>query len=238
MPRQPRFLLPGYPQHVIQRGNNRQPIFLRNRDFRYFLELLQAACNEQECDLHSYVLMTNHVHFLMTPRRSLAIGFLMQSIGRRYVQYFNKRNGRTGGLWEGRYKASLVDSDRYLLTCYRYIEMNPVRAGLVQEPVRYPWSSYGANAHGEPDPLITPHPLYLALGTNAHARQDAYRKLFRETPSDMELALIRKSVQGCWVLGTDEFIEAFADPEIRPLAPKLRGGDRRSIDFRQRINGV
>ena len=134
MARQPRFLLPGHPQHVIQRGNNRQVIFADEADCRLYLDTLKEACERFACHVHAYVLMTNHVHLLMTPDCKAGIGKVMQSLGRRYVQYFDYRYRRSGTLWEGRYRAALLDTEPYLLTCYRYIELNPLRAGMVASP--------------------------------------------------------------------------------------------------------
>lgn len=141
MARLPRYTLPGQPQHVILRGNNRTDIFAAEDDYHFFKECLHTAAQQHGCDIHAYVLMTNHVHLLLTPQQENSISKTMQSVGRRYVQYFNFRQNRSGTLWEGRYKATLIDSERYLLTCYRYIEMNPVRAGMVSQPGEYPWSS-------------------------------------------------------------------------------------------------
>ncbi len=179
MARQPRFQLPGHPQHIIQRGNNRQIIFASEDDYAFYLESLAEACNTFECELHAYVLMSNHVHLLITPWSDDGISRVMQSLGRKYVQYFNYRYGRTGTLWEGRYKATLLDSEQYLLTGYRYIELNPVRAGMVNSPSNYTWSSHKHNAHGKQDPLITAHPLYTALGKAAEDQQKAYQDLFK-----------------------------------------------------------
>ena len=142
MPRLPRYVLPGQPQHVIQRGNNREPIFYDYSDYRFYLEKLAAACQKHDCSLHAYVLMTNHVHLLITPHSMDGIGKVLQMLGRYYVQYFNYTYDRTGTLWEGRYKATLIDSEQYLLTCMRYIELNLVRAGIEEHPKDYPWSSY------------------------------------------------------------------------------------------------
>ena len=170
MARLPRIDLPGQPQHVIQCGNNRSVIFVADEDYQFYLEKLNAACQKYECDLHAYVLMTNHVHLLITPHHIGAIGKLMQMLGRYYVQCFNHQYQRTGTLWEGRYKATLLDSDQYLLVCSRYIELNPVRANMVSHPSDYPWSSYAFNALGKENALLTPHPLYLALGRDETKR--------------------------------------------------------------------
>ena len=154
MARKPRFNLPGVPQHVIQRGNNRESCFFDAEDYRCYLDALGHASKQCGCAVHAYILMTNHVHLLVTQERRDGVSAMMQSLGRRYVRYINDRHRRTGTLWEGRYKAALVDSERYLLACYRYIELNPVRAGMVELPGRYPWSSYRYNALGMPDSLV------------------------------------------------------------------------------------
>jgi REP-associated tyrosine transposase len=177
MPRLPRYSLPGVPQHVIQRGHNRQPIFFQEDDYRFYLTCLQETTARHATAVHAYVLMTNHVHVLMTPHQPHSIAKVMQALGRRYVPYINATYQRTGTLWEGRYRASLVDADRYLLACYRYIELNPVRAGMVQHPTAYPWSSYRWHACGQHDPVITDHTLYLALGSTVQARHTAYQVL-------------------------------------------------------------
>ncbi len=218
MPRKPRFTLPGVPQHVIQRGNNREPCFLTDADYRRYLDDLQASAQQYVCRLHAYVLMTNHVHLLLTPLEERGIGDMMQALGRRYVYYINKTYGRTGTLWEGRYKASLVDSDAYLLTCMRYIEMNPVRAAMVNHAGEYKWSSYGANAQGRADALLSPHPLYLALGATAAERQHAYRELFRHHLDHTALHEIREALNHELVRGRSYFkdrIEAMTQRQTR-----------------------
>jgi len=191
MARQPRFDLPGVAQHVIQRGNNRQPCFLQEQDYRFYLESLREVSTQTGCRVHAYVLMTNHVHLLMTPENVGGISHAMQRLGRRYVAYFNQAYRRSGTLWEGRFKACLIDSERYLLTCYRYIELNPVRAAMVDAPERYAWSSYHANACGTYDPLVDPHTEYLSLGSNPEERSETYRELFLDAISDDRLCEIR-----------------------------------------------
>lgn len=207
MPRKRRFFLPGVPVHVVQRGNNRQPVFLDDSDHRVYLEWLAYAAGEHGCSIHAYVVMTNHVHVLMTPCDGNALSAALQEIGRRFVPYVNHRYGRSGTLWEGRFRASLVQEERYLLACYRYIELNPVRAQMVDKPDAYPWSSYRANALGERDPLVSlsPHSLYLALGANPQDRQAAYRDLFA-TQVDAELLRnVRSCLQTGTPLGNDRF---------------------------------
>ncbi len=240
MARQPRFLLPGYPQHVIQRGNNRSEIFAEDADYIFYVDTLSEACNRFMCRIHAYVLMTNHVHLLITPETEQGIGNVMQSLGRRYVQYFNFRHRRTGTLWEGRYKASLIDTDKYLLACYRYIELNPVRAGMVDLPAKYRWSSYHCNAKGIADPLVTPHEMYQSLGSDKKRRHEAYRALFRYAVNENTLKEIRDAANRAWVLGGHRFRKEVEELMQRQAAPKARGGDRKSRSFQElsRINRV
>lgn len=205
MARLPRYVLPGQPQHVIQRGNNRCAMFAAPVDRKVFLDCLTTACTSHSCHVHAYVLMTNHVHMLMTPQTPAGIGKVMQSLGRRYVRYFNDTYRRSGTLWEGRYRATLIDSEAYLFTCYRYIELNPVRAGLVAGPADYPWSSYGANALGRRDALVRPHARYSALGAGAESRRSAYRALFLDAIDEATLRRIRESTHTGWALGDDRF---------------------------------
>ena len=191
--------------HVVQRGNNRQAVFFEENDYRVYLDWLGAAASEHGSAIHAYVLMTNHIHLLMTPSSKEAISATLQALGRRFVPYINHCYGRTGTLWEGRFKASAVQEEGYLMACYRYIELNPVRAGMVERPEGYPWSSYRANAQGADDPLVTPHPLHLAYGADALERQAAYRRLF-ETHLDPDLVRnLRACLQTGTPLGNDRF---------------------------------
>jgi REP-associated tyrosine transposase len=235
MARLPRFDLPGQPQHVIQRGNNRSVIFVADEDYRFYLEKLHVACQKYDCDLHAYVLMTNHVHLLMTPHRSGAIGKVMQMVGRYYVQFFNHQYQRTGTLWEGRYKATLLDSEHYLLICSRYIELNPVRAGMVKHPGDYPWSSFACNAFGKPNALVTPHSLYRALGSDAEKRLEVYRALFKQQVPERMINEIREATNKAWVLGGDRFQQEIEQLLQRQAKPKQRGGDKRSEKARKII---
>lgn len=205
MPRKPRYYLAGVPCHVIQRGNNREPCFFADSDYRYYLECLEQACIKYGCAIHAYVLMTNHVHLLITPEKRNSVSQVLQSVGRRYVQYINHSYERTGTLWEGRHKASLIDSDAYLLTCYRYIELNPVRAKMVKKPGDYRWSSYAAHAHGQTDALLTDRTEYLALGKTPADRQKAYRELFRHHLDGDAVHAIRSAANLCVPLGNDRF---------------------------------
>lgn len=205
MPRTKRLDIADVTQHVVQRGNDRQACFYREADYVRYLQDLREAALKQRCAIHAYVLMTNHVHLLVTPAALGAVGRMMQAVGRRYVRYLNAAIARTGTLWEGRYKASLVDDERYVLSCYRYIELNPVRAGMVPAPGDYRWSSHRANAGGEPDPLVTPHATYLCISRDAAERRARYAALVAEALSDEELASIRLYVQRQRALGSDRF---------------------------------
>ena len=236
MARLPRFVLPGHPQHVIVRGNNRSEIFRAESDYQFYIEKLQLACARHGCSIHAYVLMTNHVHLLISPQDEPSLGKAMQSVGRYYVQYFNNCYRRTGTLWEGRYKATVIDTDAYLLTCMRYIELNPVRAGMVSHPSEYRWSSYHYNALGHADVLVSDQLLYRQLGKTDEARQAAYRQLFRHHLSEASLSEIRDATNKAWVLGGDRFKQRLQKQLDRRVEPAARGGDRKSEEFR--INRV
>lgn len=205
MARLPRFAAAGQPQHVIQRGNNRTALFQRAEDYLVFRECTLLALQRHPCRVHAYVFMTNHVHFLLTADESGAVGRMMQSLGRRFVRYFNDRYQRTGSLWEGRYRATVISTDEYLFTCYRYIEQNPVRAGMVSHPDEYQWSSYAANALGSEDSLVTEHERFVALGTSPSERRQAYRALFRDPIDPKTLTGIRDATNHAWALGSDRF---------------------------------
>lgn len=219
MARQPRYNLPGLPQHIIQRGNNRQAVFFSTRDYQRYLSDLEEIAIATGCQIHAFVLMTNHVHLLATPTVSNGISKLMQGLGRRFVAYVNHTYQRTGTLWEGRYKASLVAEDSYFLVCMRYIELNPVRAGLVQHPGDYRWSSYNYNAHSKSCGLgMTRHDCYSALADNEVDRNRIYRTLFDIGLGVEQLRNIRQSLNSCLVLGNDRFkdeIEARLQRTVR-----------------------
>lgn len=224
MSRKPRFVLPGVPQHVIQRGHNRESCFFAEDDYHRYLHDLHEASLKNQLQIHAYVLMTNHVHLLVTPTQPFSIMHTLQDLGRKFVRYVNRRYQRTGSLWEGRYKASLIDSESYLLTCMRYIEMNPVRAGMVRHPAEYRWSSYAANAKGEPNELLTRHALYLSLADDDDkaAREYAYRELLRRELGPDELYQLRDALNQELVLGRDDFkdkIQAMLNRQVRPGVP-------------------
>ncbi|HCA27599.1 MAG TPA: transposase [Betaproteobacteria bacterium] len=233
MARLPRFAIAGQPQHVILRGNNRTEIFRTDADYRFYREKLQLACDKYGCDIHAYVLMTNHVHLLITPSEEQSLPKAMQMLGRYYVQHYNYSYQRTGTLWEGRYKATLIDTEAYLLTCMRYIELNPVRAGMVSHPSDYPWSSYHQNALGRPDHLVAPHLEYRRLGKTDKERQAAYRQLFKHHISERSVSEIREATNKAWVLGTDRFKRRVQKQLERRVEPEARGGDRKSAQFRR-----
>lgn len=218
MARQPRLDLPGIPQHVVQRGNDRQACFTAESDYLRYLQELREASAKHDCAIHAYVLMTNHVHLLVTPAATGAISRMMQAVGRRYVGSFNARYRRTGTLWEGRFKAALVDTDRYVLTCYRYIELNPVRAHMTDDPSTYPWSSYHYNALGQHTPLVTPHVAYTLLAITPAARQAAYRVLVHEPVEQKSLDDLRQHTQQQRAWGSERFqqqIEALTQRSAR-----------------------
>lgn len=205
MPRKPRFYLPGIPAHVVQRGNCRQAVFFDQGDYTAYLNWLKEGAAKHGCTVHAYVLMTNHVHLLMTPQTTESISRTIQHIGRHYVTYINHTYGKSGTLWEGRHKGCVISSDDYLLACMRYIELNPVRAGMVSKPIDYRWSSYGTNATGSADNVTTPHALYQALARDPQTRQHVYRELFRNALEPDQVHTIRATVQTGTPLGNDRF---------------------------------
>ncbi len=205
MARMPRLEIIGVPQHIIQRGNNRQVCFSSKKDVAAYAKWLLDYSQRYGVDLHAWVFMSNHVHLLATPRQNRAISRMMQSLGRQYVRYFNHTHNRSGTLWEGRFRACLVQEENYLMQCYRYIELNPVRAGIVTRPADYGWSSFRCNALGVESKLCTPHDLYLQLGTSPEERQRRYRDLFNESLSDSELQRIRAKLNSGKVLGDSRF---------------------------------
>jgi len=233
MPRQPRIVLPGHPAHIIQRGNNRSATFYADDDYHFYLDALHTACKQYHCALHAYVLMTNHVHLLVTPTTESGLSRLMQSLGRCYVRYINHTYKRTGTLWEGRFKHSLIQDESYYLICSRYIELNPVRAGMVEHPADYRWSSYHHNALGLASPLIQPHTLYLALGHSTKERAEHYQSLFQAHINPETLEAIREATNKDHVLGNDKFKGEIEQMLKRKLTSYEHGGDRKSEAFKQ-----
>ncbi|WP_246237508.1 transposase [Caldichromatium japonicum] len=233
MARLPRFILPGYPQHVIQRGNNRQQILFDEEDYWFIWERLVAGAERFQCAVHAYVLMPNHFHLLLTPQSEAGIGKLMQYVGRYYVHYFNTKYGRSGTLWEGRYRATLVDPQGYLLAVAHYIESNPVRAGLVAHAGEYDWSSYGINAKGADDPLVTAHREYERLGRSLKARRELYTSQSEQPLAPELICAIRERTNKSWVLGSSSFCQQIERLLNRRALPRPRGGDRRSAAYRR-----
>lgn len=210
MPRRPRLVSSGVPLHIIQRGNNRQRCFLADADYLVYLGMLHKAAQLASCSVHAYVLMSNHVHVLATPDKDESAARMMKSVGERYVRYFNKRYERTGTLWDGRYKSCPVHDETYLMVCYRYVELNPVRAGMVEDPLHYRWSSYHANAFGARDDLIVTHTLYQALGNNHFEREVAYRELVLEAIGADQVDNLRDATNHNYACGNFKFRRAIA----------------------------
>jgi len=227
MPRQPRYFLPGIPQHVITRGVDRQATFFENDDYALYKDALKRNADRYGCSIHAYVLMTNHVHLLLTPDSERSIPITMQGMGRDYVQRINERYGRTGTLWQGRYKACLVQDDLYLLHCQRYIELNPVRAGMVSDPADYPHSSYRRNALGSHDPVISPHTSYIELSDTDSVRRQHYRGLFESGLNRELIDEIRKTTNACRVLGNPTFTEQIETMLNRRVRPGKMGRPRK-----------
>lgn len=225
--RRPRLELPGIPQHVTHRGVNRGATFIDDEDFAAYLQALERASGEQGVSIHGYVLMTNHVHLLVSAESAGAVSRMMQAVGRRYVRAFNARHGRTGTLWEGRYKSCLVDTDRHLLACLRYIELNPLRAAMVAQPWDYRWSSVHGHLGLRVDARLTPHAGYLALGRDAGEREMAYRRVLMEALSDDVLADIRSHMQQERALGSPAFRSMVERALNRPVEVRPQGRPRR-----------
>ena len=223
MPRHARLRIAGLPLHVVQRGNNRSACFSSDSDRTVYLALLQELSQAHGCAVHAYVLMSNHVHLLVTPKVADSASLMMKHLGQRYVQFVNRHWKRTGSLWEGRFHSSIIDTQSYFFTCHRYIELNPVRAGMILHPEQYPWSSYCANALQHRSELITPHGLYLALGSNAAVRCKAYRALFETAVGDEELRAIREATNGGFALGTKAFVENLGRALGRRVARGVAG---------------
>jgi putative transposase len=223
MARQPRLIVPDIALHIVQRGVDRQDCFSDETDRLVYLSLLRELCTQTHCAVHAYCLMTNHVHLLLTPTTPDGPSVLMRKVGQRYVPYFNRRTERTGTLWEGRFKSCLVESARYVLGCHRYIECNPVRAGMVADVALYRWSSYAANVGLANDELVTPHVERLALGLDAVASRAAYRALFRAAGDRALVKAIRDATNGGYPLVGDALKLQLAKRTRRTLAPRKPG---------------
>jgi len=227
MPRRARLTLPNVPLHIIQRGNNRQACFYADEDYRFYLDWLSEYADKAGCRVHAYVLMTNHVHLLISSAGPDGPGALMKALGQRYVQYVNRSYRRSGTLWEGRFRSCLTQEESYFLACQRYIELNPVRAGIVAHPAEYRWSSYRANAQGDVDALLKPHSLYEALGVDASSRQAAYRELFRYELEPGLVDEIRRATNGNYALGNESFAAQVTAALGRRATPGKSGRPRR-----------
>jgi len=226
MARHSRLELPGVPQHVIQRGNNRAACFFAESDYRLYLECLRDASVRLDCAVHAYVLMTNHVHLLVTPRQPGAVSRMMQHVGRRYVRTVNDGYRRSGTLWEGRFRSNLVESERYFLICQQYIELNPVRSAMVGHPRDYRWSSHRHYAEGLLDPLLAEHECFDRLGVTVEDRRDAYRALFRGYIDQRELQEIRETANRGWPLGSEQFKDQVEMALRRTVRPGKQGRPR------------
>lgn len=235
MARQPRLIVPDVALHIVQRGVDRGDCFREETDRVVYLSLLRELCRETACAVHAYCLMTNHVHLLLTPSSGRGPSTLMRKLGQRYVPYFNRRYARTGTLWEGRFKSCLVESARYVLGCHRYIECNPVRAGMVNTPATYPWSSYRANAGLSTDPLLTPHVEYVALAETP-SRHAAYRGLFETAEDSAMVKAIREATNGGYPLIGDVLKRQLAKKPVRTLERRRPGPSPRNPSEREGAN--
>lgn len=223
MARQPRLIVPQQPHHLIQRGNNRQPIFRDDADYQRFLVWLKESARFYEVAIHAYVLMPNHIHLLVTPANATGLALMMQKVGRFYVPWFNQKYERTGGLFEGRFRTSLIDSDRYFMTCSRYIELNPVRAGLSVAPDGYPWSSYAHHAGIRLDTLVSDHTLFWNLGNTPFQREAAYIDMVRQGLTVEEVDFITSAILRNHPLGSDSFKTELEHKTQRQILPAKRG---------------
>ena len=223
MARLARLTVPGHPYHVIQRGNNRQAIFVSIADRQVLLGLLMDSASKFGVAVHAYVLMGNHFHLLVTPQSVDALPLMMQSVGRRYVRYFNDTQGRTGTLWEGRYKSALIQTERYLLACMVYFDLNPVRAGMVAQAQDYPWSSHGHYAGLRTDKLVVPHALMWELGNTPFARESSYRILVQAGVTPEQQSALTDSAMRGWALGDPDFVGGLQKITLRRLSKSSPG---------------
>jgi len=235
MPRQPRYFLRDIPQHIVTRGVDRQATFFSPNDYVLYKNALLKNAERYGASVHAYVLMTNHVHLLLTPARERSIPQLILGLGRDYVQRINWKYDRTGTLWQGRYKSCLVQDDLYLLACQRYIELNPVRAGMVSDPADYQYSSYHSNALGKSDPLISQHSTYKNLGSSAETRRNYYRNMFDVETDRMHVDAIRTTTNTCRVLGNSEFTKQIETVLSRRVRPAKMGRPRKKPEGREKF---
>ncbi|WP_420474818.1 transposase [Noviherbaspirillum sp. ST9] len=230
MARLPRLVVPNQPHHIIQSGNDRQVVFRDAEDYAAFLGWLKEASRQFKVAVHAYVLMPNHLHLLVTPADEAGLGRMMQWIGRHYVPYFNGKYSRTGTLWQGRYRATVVDSEQYFLLCSRYIESHPARAGLVSSAEEYAWSSISHHLGVRPDPIITDHPVFWALGNTPFDREANYKALLDLGISQREADALTQATLKGWPLGSERFKEALAKQVSRRVTPAKRGRPRKMTD--------
>ena len=230
MPRRARVILPGTPLHLIQRGKNRAACFFDDQDYQFYLEWLAEYARGTGCSVHAYVLMTNHVHLLVSGKTSRSVGTMMKRLGQRYVQYVNRTYRRSGTLWEGRFRSCLTREEAYVLACYRYIELNPVRAQMVKHPGEYRWSSYQTNAQGGATPWIVPHDTYLRLGNSRDERQQRYRELFKVELDPGMIDQIRTATNGNYALGSERFAAEVGAMLARRVTPGKSGRPRKVDD--------
>ncbi len=223
MARLPRLIVPHQPHHVIQAGSNQQVIFRDDEDYRSFLQWLREASKACKVAIHAYVLMPDHLHLLATPSNEDGLAQMMQRVGRYYVPYYNKKYGRSGSLWQGRFKTSLVEAQRYFLVCSRFIELNPVRSGVMSNPLDYPWSSYAHHAGARPDALITDHAEYWALGNTPFQREAAYIELAERALTNADLSTLNATLLKGWPLGSDSFKLELQNKAKRQVLPAKRG---------------
>jgi putative transposase len=226
MARLPRLAVAGHVHHVLQRGNNKQVIFVDEEDYRFMLALLGEHATREKVGIHAYVLMPNHFHLLLTPQKGNGLSNMMQAVGRRYVQYFNKRHQRSGTLWEGRYRATLLQPELHLLTNTAFIDLNPVRAGLVARALDYPWSSHGHYVGHHVDKLVTPHPVHWSLGNTPFEREARYADLVGQGLGARQQAELVEAVQKGWPLGEAEFFEGLQKQTTRRLIRRRAGRPR------------
>ena len=229
MPRRARMYIPGLPYHIVQRGNNREACFVEAENYQYYLGLWKTCARRYGVSVHAYCLMTNHIHFLITPETEESISKAMSVVGSRYAYYFNRAYKRSGTIWEGRHKSSLVQSERYLLTCMRYIELNPVAANIVSKPEEYKWSSYMVNAWGR-DSALVHHDEYLKLDKNKETRCFAYRELFKYQLSEHDIHMIEKAGEYCHPVGDDRFKMEIEENYGIKLGEMSRGRPKKVMD--------
>lgn len=229
MARLARLALPGLPHHIIQRGHHLQAIVVDDEDRRSFLELLRETSVAHGVAIHAYALLDDHVHLLATPREATGLSAMMQAFGRRYVTAFNKRHGRRGTLWEGRFRATVFEPERYLLPCMSFVELHPVRHGVVSEPQLYPWSSHAHHCGLRTDPLVSDHPQFWGLGNTPFDREARYRALLEQGLSSLQIKTITEATRKGWALGSAAFIAALAPQIERRLSPRPRGRPKKAL---------